>query len=167
MWESRLDPPLRTGLIYEVRKIAEEVGLPDPSKHFLSSEAVRSAVKEAARMEMWRSITASKNVKMMVKASRFQPEYIYKQNMSNWEQLLWLLHRLGCLNFKSRYSHMYSNTECVFLGCGETDSWSHSLVCVKNPIRRPKEENMMDTLRYIKELHHLRVELVGRGLYDI
>ena len=160
--ESQTD--LKQGLIHEVRKIADNIGLPDPSKVYLSTEAVGEAVKSAARLEMWESVTSSRTVNKVVLAERYQPMYIYDETLSNLDQKIILCWRLGYAEFKTRYSHKFSNTECIF--CSKPDTFEHSLRCPHNPVKKPRSlKDMTEMVRYLKELHRLRLEIIGHGLF--
>ena len=76
---------------------------------------------------------------MMIKAERNRPEYIFDATISNLDQRIWLIHRLGSLDWKKRYRNRHNNTECPFFNCSQDDTFDHSLVCLENPVKKPRQ----------------------------
>ena len=154
----------RHGLVAEARKICQRVGLPDPSSVRLSAEVIGEAIKKAARQEMWESIVASRFVVEEVKESGNFCEYLYAPELSNHEKKIMFCYRLGLLEFKTRYRHKYSNSDCIY-SCGQEDSLKHSLECPLNPVKRPAGDSFGAMLPYLVALHSEQMSAVGIPLY--
>ena len=155
----------KPGLVYEARKLCQKLGLPDPCSVKISAERIAEYVKAAAREEMWESIMTSKYVRAEVKTAGNFPSYLYMEELSNHQQKVALCYRLGLLEFKTRFSGKYSNVRCIY-DCEENDTLEHSLLCPMNPVKRPKnKENLGEMIKYLTELHRVRMEEVGVPLY--
>ena len=88
--------------------------------------------------------------------------------ISNLDQRIWLIHRLGSLDWKKRYRNRHNNTECPFFNCSQDDTFDHSLVCLENPVKKPRKvEDRQEVTEYLKALHRVRLELTGVGLINL
>ena len=135
---------------------------------YLSTETISEAVWRASRTECWESLASGKYVSMMIKAERNRPEYIFDATISNLDQRIWLIHRLGSLDWKKRYRNRHNNTECPFFNCSQDDTFDHSLVCLENPVKKPRKvEDRQEVTEYLKALHRVRLELTGVGLINL
>ena len=155
------------GLVQEVTRWCEKNQLPDPTKVRLSKEIIGEKVKEAAKAEIFQSVIASKFVRPEVKHTNNFPDYLYREGLSDHQKRLLLFHRLGILFFKARYARRFGgDATCVYMDCHERDTFEHSLVCPKNPVRRPRDENNENqVLCYLERLHVERMESCGLALY--
>ena len=142
------------GLVAEMRRWAEKLGLNDPASCPILTEA-----------EMWESIVSSKYVQVQVRNERYVPSYFYNADLTNHEQKLWFSYRLGVLEFRRRYAAKYKTTKCIYDECEEEDTLEHSLSCPKNPVKLGEEGSQSDMLKYLKELHLERERVVGVGIY--
>ena len=157
---------LKKGLVWEARKIAMEVGLPDPTTVLISAESAGDAINTAAREDLWESVMASRWVHIQVKSTKYTPDYIYDRELSGFEQKLWLAFRLGILNFKRRYSKRFNNVECIWEQCQQDDTFQHTLVCPYYELDRPTDlENMNQVIPYLVKLSKAREAVMGEQLY--
>ena len=155
---------MELALVAEAREYAAQVGLPDPTSVLLDAETVGDAIKVAARADMWESVMASRWVNIPLEGGAYSPEYIYYTEMSSYRQKLFLAFRLGCLNFKRRYPGKYNNVECIWKGCQEDDTYSHSLVCPFNKVKKPRNEEVFEVTEYLDQLSKVRQQVIGEPL---
>ena len=154
----------KKGLVYEARKIASKVGLPDPSLVYLSTEAVSEAISQQARKECWEAMLAGKYIHADIKTEAFEPTYMFDPSLTNQDQKILLAFRMGTMYFKRRYSKMFEDVLCPFCSV-EDDTLDHSLTCLKNPVRKPRTKELEDMLPYLRELDKLREEKFSCGLF--
>ena len=149
----------KPGLVYEVRKWCNKLGLPDPVAVRLSAEVIGEAVRKEAREMMFEKLAAARNHNLMLSANRYFPDYIYNENRSNLEQKVIFSWRLGILGFKSRYKHLYNNTECVFEKCPGQDSLHHAVYeCEFSKVKKPRNtSNYQEMLKFLLELNQERI----------
>ena len=98
-----------------------------------------------------------------------RPDYIYNEMFSSHQQKIIFCYRLGILEFKSRYSHKYSNTKCIYRQCeGGEDSLDHALRCAWNGVEKPRNTNNLgEILKFLEALNVERLEKVGIPLYHM
>ena len=135
------------------------MGLPDPVAVRLSAEVIGEAVRKEAREMMFEKLAAARNHNLMLSADRYFPDYIYNENRSNLEKKVIFSWRLGILGFKSRYKHLYNNTECVFEKCPGQDSLHHAVYeCEFSKVKKPRNtSNYQEMLRFLLELNQERI----------
>ena len=155
----------RKGLVAEARKWAARLGINDPAATPISKETVTEAVRRAARLEMWESVSSSRYIHVTVRAERYVPDYFYNSTLSNHEQKIWLSYRLGILEFRRRYANKHNTVKCIYENCQEDDTLEHSKVCPENPVKWKQDGDEGDTLTYLKNLHSERLRKVGIGIY--
>ena len=109
---------------------------------------------------------ASRWVHVLVKSTRYSPDYIYDKEMTGFEQKLWLAFRLGILNFKRRYARRFNNSECIWEQCQHDDTLAHCLTCPYYDLKPPNSlENMREMIPYLVRLSKVREEIMGEPLY--
>ena len=101
---------------------------------------------------------------MVLEEKNTLPDYFYNAAMTNHEQKIWLAFRLGILEFWKRFAGKHKSTECIFNDCKEEDTLGHSIECKRNPVKLKNKRNS-DMLKYLRELHTVRLAWVGVGLY--
>lgn len=160
---------LKKGLVFEARKIASEVGLPDPTTVLISAETASEAITTAARTELWESVMSSKWVHVMVRSTRYKPDYyIYETEWSGYQQKLWMAYRLGILLFKRRYAGRFNNVECIWDQCSNDDTLEHSLVCPYYDLERPEDtEHIGQMIPFLEKLSKVREAVIGHGLFAL
>ena len=150
----------KPGLVMEARKICSEIGLPDPTKTFLSAECISEAIWRGAKRMMFKEIATDRhNLDMSIQ--RNKPNYIYRDRLSNLEQKLLFSWKLGILQFKSRYKRLYNNQRCILKPCGGIDSLHHLIYeCEYLDVERPlndRDENEMG--KFLVRIHEIRTDL--------
>ena len=116
---------------------------------------------------MWDSVITGKYLNTSVKTLHNFPAYIYDEYLSNHQQKILFCYRLGILEFKTRFKSKFNNTRCIYSECpAEEDSLKHSLVCLYNPVQKPRnKENLTEMLKYLQSLHTERMTKVSIPLY--
>ena len=156
----------KPGLISEARRLAELFNLPDPTEVRLSPEAIAEGVRTAYRKEMFQSIAGSKFVVKEMKTVSNFPSYFYEEAWSNHQKKILLSYRLGILDFKTRFKAKYSDTKCIFKECNGEDSLEHAVEeCEENPVERPKNRSLGEMLKFLEELHKIRMKEINTPLY--
>ena len=115
------------------------------------------------------SLSISLSLYISIYTYHIQQDYIYNGMFSSHQQKIIFCYRLGILEFKSRYSHKYSNTKCIYRQCeGGEDSLDHALGCAWNRVEKPRNTNNLgDILKFLEALNVERMEKVGIPLYHM
>ena len=64
--------------------------------------------------------------------------------------------------------HILGQAVLGLFNCSQDDTFDHSLVCLENPVKKPRKvEDRQEVTEYLKALHRVRLELTGVGLINL